>query len=190
MNKLKPNNSHSKWTWEKLETLLGIVPSQFPRYSNELLQEVVKVLGYTLPPSYIECVQRWGPGLAFGLFVIWQPASNANLDIRVKSPTVRNLVHLNIEMRLWDSNLTKFLEDLVPFGDSENGDILCWDPRGRLPNGEMPIYLLDNEQAVAPYVGSSLLSFFGEYCVDGKLDAVFPIGQGQKWNLPKNFDSY
>jgi len=174
----------------ELETLLEIVPNHVPLYSTELLAEVEKILGCTLPPSYIEYIQRWGSGLAFGLFVIWPPDSNPHIDIRVQSPDNRHIIQEHIDWGLWNADKVEFLKGLIPFGESENSDILCWDPQKRLPNGEMPIYLLDNEQALAPYVGDSLMTFFGDYCADEKLDEVFPVGQGQKWNLPKNFDPY
>ena len=82
------------------------------------------------------------------------------------------------------------LTDIFPLQLGGRGvSDLCWDPLTVLLNGEMPIHLLDSEQASAPFVGNSLLSFFGDYCADERLDEVFPVGRGKKWNLPFTFES-
>lgn len=177
-------------TWEELERLLGISRANYPHYSTEALKETEKVIGRSLPPSYLHYAQYWGAGLVFGFFVIWTPEANPNLDIRVKSPQFKERMLDSIAMNFWKPSLHNLVSRLIPFGKSENGDILCWDPAQETALQEMPLYLLDSEQEDAVSVGGTLLSFLGDYCLGGKLNAVFPVGQGGNWNFDLTFERY
>jgi hypothetical protein len=154
---------------------------------------VEHTLGITFPPSYNKFVKKYGAGLLCGLFLIHVPNStDEDVDLvrkhRFEKETTKELV----EAGFWDRLVTDkdWLLSLFPFGSSENGDILCWDLNQKDENGEYPIYLLDNEQSAAPLVAHSMDEFVEEFCINQKIDDIYPMGQGERWNLPARFESF
>lgn len=187
MNQLSRN---SEWTWRRLEDTLHVVPLSRSLLMREMLSNTASIVGHELPLSYVYFVQKWGAGLAFGMFRIWVPIGNPGWDIQILNPSYKELLRDTVVNGMWPTSLTELAGRVLPFGDSVNGDLLCWDPENKTPDGEMAIHLLSNEQDEAPMVGSSLVDFLGEYCVEAKLDETFPVGGGLKWNLPLSFDRY
>jgi len=165
--------------------------------NDDDLQLVEQKLQFLLPPSYKNFVKQYGEGLLCGLFLIYVPNSeDENIDLFKKYAFEKNIIKEHIESGYWNNfiesqELSKqWFLSLEPFGSSENGDILCWDTAKRDQSGEYPIYLLDNEQSTAPLVAHSMDEFVEGFCINQKIDEIYPIGHGQKWDLPNTFEVF
>lgn len=115
--------------------------------ADSALEEAGARMGIALPPSYVAFSKRYGFGLTCGLFIIYVPVP--------KPPPYGDLVAYSADLRreLEDSMAAGRMryepdgsEDLirraVPFGGSENGNILFWDSQEKLAGDEYPIYVV------------------------------------------------
>ena len=125
-------------------------------------------------------------GLVFDFFIIWGPDPSPEINILNQAKVQRELIEEHIKMGLWSKEKHDLLRRLIPFGTSENGDVLAWDSDSSNDDKEMDIYLLDNEQSDVVLIGSSIQDFLRN-CLNGKLDEVFPLGEGRKWDFPEKF---
>ncbi len=162
--------------------------------TKEYLISAESKLTFKFPDSYVSFVTQYGGGSLCGLFNILVPnTSNANIDIISKNKELKSLIKENIEAGFWDNvgGVSKeWLLSLEPFRESDNGDILCWDINKKNEKGEYQIYLLENEQNEAPLVATTLDEFIQEFCLNQKIDDIFPMGQGKKWNLEPTFKPF
>lgn len=159
--------------------------------NDEDIRKAEEELGLTFPPSYKNFVKRFGNGVLCSMFLIYVPNSmNENLDLVKKYTFEKDIIQQNVEGGLWDDAAVdkNWLLSLTPFGSSQNGDILCWDTNQKSESGEYNIYLLDNEQNGTPLVARSMNEFVEEFCINQKIDEIYPVGQGEKWNLPNTFE--
>lgn len=148
-------------------------------------------LGIKLPDSYKEYVLKYGVGILCDLFTIYVPNSaNPHLELVQMSQQDKSIIKENIEGNLWEyaepAVDTEWLQTLTPFGSSINGDTVCWDTNRKLENGEYPIVILSSEQEYAVEVATSMSEFI-DFCLNGKIDELLPVGQGKKWKLPSTF---
>lgn len=162
--------------------------------TRKVINRAENELGFTFPDSYVNFVMQYGGGLLCGLFNILVPnTSSTNIDIVARNKELKSLIKENIEAGFWDDakDISKeWLLSLEPFGTSDNGDIMCWDVNKKDERGEYEIYLLENEQNEAPLVAKNLDEFIQGFCLDQKIDEIFPMGQGEKWNLQATFKPF
>jgi hypothetical protein len=154
-----------------------------------------KELGLSLPKSYIDFVQTYGTGQLCELFNIFVPeVDNENINLAIASKATREFIHESTDMGLWGESKpkvdTKWIDSLIPFGNSDNGDILCWDTEKKDDDGEYPIVFLENEQAFAFVAANSMEEFVDEFCINGEIDILYPVGDGTTWELEGIFQPY
>lgn len=169
-------------------------PNNLP--SEEGISKAEKYLGYKFPPSYISFVKNYGTGLLCGFFNIFVPGvSNNNLALEKRAVEyekmrLRDKTHLTYWKDAKPPVNIPWLKTLRVFGSSDNGDLLCWDINNPRMNNEYPIYFLDNEEACIIHAGDSIDDFIEGFCINGKIDELYPLGKNEKWNLPHTFIPY
>jgi hypothetical protein len=175
-----------KWTWDLLEQTVSIKGVK-KVYTEEECHWAAKENGLTaFPPSYIECMKRFGLGDWDPDFFIGVPGgelrtASISYCIATGREIFNTLVKGGVKIKqreLW--------ERLLVFGRNGCGFSLCWDPAGMTKMGEMPLVMIEREYLEAVYVGESLLEFLGDYWVDGKIEKVCPH-RGWAWDSKPNF---
>ena len=118
------NLTEGDWTWERLEELLGITPSEtpvFPRYDE--FGEIEARLKFPLSPSYYDCIQRWGCGWVFGTFLVWALGPPREIDIRLRYSKAIEEFKKGVDEGVWDDHSVALLPHLLPFGESNKGPL-------------------------------------------------------------------
>jgi hypothetical protein len=162
--------------------------------SEAQIKIVESTLDLRLPTSYRNFVTKFGSGLLCDLFSIYIPGAKIDhMDLmaesKLKKVTIMNALKSGfIESEKLGLNNVDVVKSFVPFGNSSNGDILCWDTLHE-NEGEYPIYFIDNEYTTIFIAAQSLNEFVEEFCLK-KIDEIYPIGNGDKWNLPATFKAY
>ncbi|WP_426730111.1 SMI1/KNR4 family protein [Myxococcus faecalis] len=117
--------------------------------TDALLDEASRRLQLELPPSYREFARRYGYGLTAGLFMIAVPVDTAGAewseDLVERSAELAQELAASVDGKYISykpDGTEERVRRLVPFGASENGDILAWDPRERAPDGEYAVYVI------------------------------------------------
>lgn len=134
------------------------------RPADSDLARAEAALGFRLPPSYRAFVQRYGYGLTAGLFIIYVPVDAPECDNLIdRAAELRDQISESVEHGSMDfrpDGSRELVLRAVPFGYSENGDILAWDPSQTLGDGEFWIYSIASRNAgirkVAPDLGGFL----------------------------------
>ena len=116
------------------------------------LDEASKKLGIELPPSYRAFAKKYGFGLTYGLFYIYVPVNNSEAGGHLvdRSEELKEEINESIEggyMRFTPGGSKEIAERAVPFGYSDNGHILFWDPNAKNSRGEYPIYVVWNRKS-------------------------------------------
>jgi len=130
------------------------------------LDDGANKLGIALPPSYREFARKYGYGLTGDLFMIYVPVDTRGAewseDLAGMSKTLAGELKAAI-----DAGYFKFAPDgsreiavrLVPFGASENGHVLAWDPGAPGAGGELPIYTVGSRKDYLVRAADSLGDF-------------------------------
>jgi hypothetical protein len=118
--------------------------------SDAQLDAAAERLGLPLPPSYRAFARRYGNGLTGNLFMIYVPMDKQGFDwstdlvdrsLDMKDEVAESIAAKIINYR--PSGSPELAARLVPFGSSENGDILAWDPAQASSNdGELWIHVI------------------------------------------------
>jgi SMI1/KNR4 family protein SUKH-1 len=118
------------------------------------LDDAAAQLGLTLPPSYRTFARRYGHGLTGELFIIFVPMDKTGFDwssglvdrsSELKEELAESLAAKTV--RFQPSGSPEIVGRLVPFGASENGDILAWDPgEPSSEDGELWIYVIGSRK--------------------------------------------
>ncbi len=167
--------------WREVLTALDhVVPSR----KRPVLDDVESALGLPLPQSYRDYIWLFGYGILADMYCVWSPEM-----LQVLSPAHAAEVAETLSLGLWPSDVAHSLKGvrLIPFGKSDNGDLLAWEvPSDRRPS-EPPIRILHHEQTSAPVVCHGLLEFVRDVVVAGEIDVLFPRGAAEKWELERSF---
>jgi hypothetical protein len=129
---------------------------------NELsLHEAEAALGLPFPPSYRDFARQFGYGLLVRLYIIYVPMPGDD-SLTERNAVLRNTIEIGVEEDIVDfkpDGSPELLMRLVPFGVSESGDILGWDPLARSETGEYPIFMLGPRNAGVSRSASDLYDF-------------------------------
>jgi hypothetical protein len=150
-------------------------------------------LGFSLPPSYKEFVNKFGEGLLADFFRI-PSIKTKGADLVVWNKRLKKQIKEAVGDKLWEMAEVppkkKWILSLEPFADTTNGDILCWDIDTKDKAGEYAVFLLDNGYSCYPKVSTSFQEFVDEFCLNQKIDKIYPVGNGKKWGLPPTFEPW
>jgi hypothetical protein len=127
--------------------------------------------GKGFPASYIDFAMKMGWGRLSGLFLIYIPLGQYRDSWQVQSLRIKQLMTAFYEEMEYDPLFVEpagypgIESTLVPFARSENGEYLAWDTAARLPNGELPIYVVTAHMGGIRFGGNSLQHFI-ETCTN------------------------
>lgn len=136
----------------KDRVMMTILPrlevSSGPRFvaTDEQLDDAGRALGFPLPPSYRAFAREYGAGRLADLFLIVVPGGTPGCnDLVAHSRALADSIRESLArgfVRFSPDGSAELVARLVPFGTSENGDTLCWDPGLATPEGELPVYVI------------------------------------------------
>jgi hypothetical protein len=133
----------------------------------EAFTSAERELGISLPESYRAFTSKYGFGLTAGLFMIYVPvpASETRRSENLVS-SARTLARENreaIAQRFFRNYAPDGSEEiarrLVPFGYSENGDRILWDPAEKNEEGELAVYVIGSGFSPVRRAGRDLGEF-------------------------------
>lgn len=169
----------SAWTWSRLEAEV-LSKGNKRRYSIADCAAAVKALkmGAGLPPSYVEYMDRfgsgqWKPGLYIHVPTHPRPAAT----IAVASPNLKSMLEVHLSGGKHAENAA-LINALIPFAGDGSGHVFCWDQRSARTNGELQIYVVEEEYMKAAPCGRDLIEFLGLYWIERGLDRVMPLADG------------
>jgi hypothetical protein len=152
-----------------------------------------------LPPSYKTFAETFGYGTANGLFVIEMPFSMFGNDgLLIRGADLHEQVHWLVDQQREDGfevgdidclepydeesrNIASFFDDLRFYGNSINGEYLCWR---RDKDGLFKFYVIDRACLSIRYAGTSLIEFIRRTQTD---DVKTLLGTGYD-ALPRTFE--
>lgn len=149
--------------------------------------------GRKFPSSYISFVERYGYGLACGLFIIYIPMGDYPDSFFVRSNEIISTYQdvLDNKTELWFDVKPDLeydnLKHLIPFGMSENGDYLFWDITSEESREEMSIYITDFRALGFLKVANDLYEFFEKVTSLDKYKTVLPF---ENKVLPNTFQPF
>jgi hypothetical protein len=131
------------------------------------LDAAAREMGLPLPPSYRAFARRYGNGLTGGLFIVFVPIDRTGFDwsddLAVRSQELKEELAESLAartIRYQPHGSPEILARLVPFGASENGDILAWDPgEPSSDDGELWIYVIGPRKGYVSRSASDLADF-------------------------------
>lgn len=142
--------------------------------------------GFELPESYRAFAREMGYGLLCDLFIIYIPMEGKGDSLEVRSKALQAVIAETIADDLFEYEPDGSLElaqRLIPFGISENGHTLAWDPDETTGPGEHPIYAIGSKFLAVNRAAPDLFSFV-ERCQDDRVKSI--LGPGYK-PLPSRF---
>ncbi|HYF63574.1 MAG TPA: hypothetical protein VD886_12220 [Herpetosiphonaceae bacterium] len=140
-----------------------------------------------LPPSYRAFAGRYGYGLLGGRLLIFMPIPGYGCDVLPERS--RDLAALfadwqRDEMFEYEPDGSPGLvARLAPFGISEDGHYLAWDPAERSPAGEHPIYVIGSKCLAVTRAAATLAELVAG-CVDSRVRRILGPGYAP---LPPTF---
>ncbi len=142
--------------------------------------------GFELPASYRDFADRLGYGLLCDLLIIYIPMGSHGDSLPVRHQEMRETIEESLEADLVEyepDGSRELLQRLVPFGISENGHTLAWDPEEPTGDGEYMIFVIGSKY-LAVRRGAPDLYAFVESCLDGRVKGM--LGSGYE-PLPARF---
>lgn len=172
--------------WRDLPRLLGL-PSDYSVDGAVVKEELAtseRSLGVALPKSYHAYARTFGAGRLCRLFYVWPPNALSH-----RAPQYLAVLTAQIAAGAWSSSgvLPETLGRMLPFGHSDDGDLLCWlRPRARAGqrSSEWDIYVLTTDKQVV-LAARNMLGFVEAFCLGGGLERALPIEEGAP--LAKDF---
>jgi len=147
---------------------LEIINGTVVPVNETALQIATQNMGFALPHSYCSFVQKYGNGLTCGLFIFYVPKPlvcecSHYLEYRSKElmSELVTAVHQGWVSYPPDGSSALLLR-LVPFGYTENADILCWDPNDRSSGDEYWIYIVECRKAAVRKVAENLFELISK----------------------------
>jgi hypothetical protein len=141
---------------------------------------------FALPPSYRAFATRYGKGLLCGLLLVYIPLGDHCDSLATSSDELHHVIRESIDARLMEyepEGSESLALRLVPFGVSENGHVLGWDPNVPTGAGEFAIYVIGSKHLAMYYGGANLYEFVAR-CCDERVRET--LGPGYK-PLPATF---
>lgn len=133
---------------------------------------------FRLPQSYADFASTLGYGLLCGLFIVYVPMASHPDSLPVRSRELHAMLNDSIDADLFEyepDGSPALVRRLVPFGISENGHTLAWDPAEATGDRECMIYVVA-PKTLAVRRGASDLYTFVEQCLDERVRAMLGSG--------------
>ena len=138
--------------------------------SPDVLDAVELRDGFKLPQSYRDFAQHFGYGLLCNLFIIYIPKEGGD-DLIKRNATLTKVIREGVENDYFDyepDGTPELALALIPFGISENGDILAWNPNESSGPDEYFIYLIGYKLGSIKRAAPNLYVFV-ESCLDNSI---------------------
>ncbi len=119
-------------------------------------------MGIRLPASYKAFCFRFGYGLLAEIFLVYTPDFGECDSLENRSRDIRaTMAHcLEIEIAEFEPDGSpELFARLCPFGISENGDTLTWDPLSAGPDQELDVYVLGSKMLSVARAGRTMADF-------------------------------
>jgi hypothetical protein len=142
--------------------------------------------GFELPPSYREFATHLGYGLLCNLFIVYIPMGKHGDSLEIRSRELTAMLKESMDEDLFEyepDGAPELVERLIPFGISENGHTLTWDPDECDSTGECQIYVIGAKTLDVRRAAPNLANFV-DRCLDSRVKAM--IGSGYQ-PLPPTF---
>lgn len=139
-----------------------------------------------LPPSYIEFAESYGYGLLLNLFIVYIPLENHCDNLAKRSRELQEMFREGVAGNWFEyepDGSPQLIEELVPFGISENGHYLAWHLTEPDQAGEYPIYVVGSKLLAVRRAASNLADFI-EKCTSPQVKEILGTGYNP---LPAQF---
>lgn len=156
--------------------------------NKEALDSTQLQPGFKLPQSYRHFAMELGYGLLCRLLIIYIPMEGEDSLLR-RNAVLRHTIQQGIEEELFEyepDGSPELAKRLVPFGISENGHILAWDPKDRSGPDEHRIYVLGSKLLAVRRAAKDLYEFVEE-CLDSRVKGMLGSGYSP---LPAVFEPF
>lgn len=164
-------------------SILGKKQTDIP---SDTLKKVKLLPKFVLPQSYCDFVTQFGYGLLSNLLIIYVPMPGFGDDLSQRSKALMRVIKESIADDLFEykpHGNRKLAERLVPFGISENGHILAWDPADNTAKDEYQLYAIGSKCLAIRKAGENLYSLI-EQIQDKRVKKI--LGEGYE-PLEPNF---
>lgn len=145
----------------------------------ESLKKLELAAGFQLPASYCEFATTFGYGLLGELLILYIPMTGGDSLIE-RCEVLKSTIHYSIENDLFEyepDGSEELARRLIPFGISENGHIIAWDPKDQTGAHEYRIYAIGSKCLAVRDGGADLYQFVAS-CLDERVKKV--LGSGYK----------
>lgn len=127
--------------------------------------------GNSFPASYKEFVHEYGYGLLCQLYLIYIPMGNYSDSWMIKSKelksTLLEIIDNDWYLTLEPDGYIDLIKRAIPFGKSENGDILFWEDSS-YKNNELNIFITNVKGAGVFFMGNTLFDLIENMIVQTK----------------------
>jgi hypothetical protein len=141
--------------------------------SLDVLSSIELREGFRLPPSYCDFAQNFGYGLLCNFFIIYIPKDGGD-DLTKRSATLTKGIREGIENNYIEyepDGTPELVQALIPFGISENGDILAWNPDESSEPDEYFIFIIGYKLGYVKRAAPNLYAFV-ESCLDKSISKL------------------
>jgi Lon protease-like protein len=156
---------------------IRVPPGASPPPTDQDLDKASVRLRFRLPDSYRNFVKVSGSGTMEGAvrFDIIAPYAQ---DSRVG---LRKFCRENrAQLREWadgHEELSRLASDLMPFADTNTGDIVAWLRTEVNADGEYPVYLIARSDSAPHRISESFIGFVEDCCEGKKFEAIFNFAE-------------
>jgi hypothetical protein len=133
--------------------------------------------GFQLPASYCDFATEFGYGLLCNLLIIYLPMKGGD-TLPLRSKELAGMLHQTMASGFFEygpDGSPDLVSRLVPFGISENGHTLAWDPELR-KNLKEPLIYVVGPKCLAVRKGAPNLYTFVEQCLDERVRGMLGPG--------------
>lgn len=177
----------SNWSWSRLESEVRCsgIKRTYSVMDCEVAANALNIAGQ-LPPSYVELMRRFGSGQwKPDLFIHAPSHPMSTAAITSASPNLKRMLTVRLSGGQ-HSDKASLINSLLPFGGDGSGHVFCWDQRSRAADGEMMIYVVEEEYMKATPCGRDMVEFLGAFWIERGLDRVMPYSDGS-WGCKAEF---
>lgn len=143
---------------------------------------------FRLPPSYCDFAQQCGYGLLCNLLIVYIPMPGCD-GLAERNAVLTHVIHEGVANGWFEyepDGSPELVRRLIPFGISENGHILAWNPHEQTNKNEHYIYTIGSKLLAVRRAAPDLFSLV-EMCLDERVRGI--LGSGYT-PLPPTFHPY
>jgi hypothetical protein len=143
----------------------------------EGLKKIELAPGFPLPASYCEFATTFGYGLLGELLILYIPMTGGD-SLLERCEVLKGTIQYSIDNELFEyepDGSEELAQRLIPFGISENGHIVAWDPKDKTGAHEYRVYAIGSKCLAIRDGGADLYQFV-ESCLDKRVKKVLGSG--------------